>query len=332
MKLKFGIIGCGRIAKKTMIPALNSSKLAELVMISSQFKEEAEEYCKQINCDFFGTYEDVLANKDIDVVYIALPIGLHAEWVIKAAKAGKHILCEKSSTTSYHLAKKMVNACKKNNVRIMEGFMYKYHPQHAEVKRIIKNNVLGDLINFTGKFGSPFWDEKDIRFNMKLGGGNLNEVACYPISASMMIFNEIPESVFCKLKKYPKLNNIDISANVLLNYSKGKTAYCLSTTKAAYVATYNIWGAKSYLTLKKAYAIAPNLKTKIYVLNERDDMDKIIIPPANQTLLMVDMFCKVIKNRKKYDFESELLAQARVMEAARLSAKEGRLVKLTEIK
>jgi len=197
MTIKFGILGCGRISKKTMIPAINSSKLAELVMVGDRKIEVAEEYSKIFNCDSFGTYEDVLANKDVEVVYIALPIGLHYEWAIKAAKAGKHILCEKSSTTSFKHAKKMIQTAKENNVRIMEGFMFKYHPQHEYVKKLIKDDFLGELLTVVSSFGSPFWDEKDMRMDKKLGSGILNDVACYPVSASRMIFDEEPESVFC---------------------------------------------------------------------------------------------------------------------------------------
>ncbi|MBU4308496.1 MAG: Gfo/Idh/MocA family oxidoreductase [Nanoarchaeota archaeon] len=323
MKLKFGVLGYGHITKKAMIPALKTSNYAKLEMIGS---------CTTKNREGFGTYEEVLLNKNIDAVYIALPIGLHEEWAIKAAKAGKHVLVEKSSTTSYESAKKMVDVCKKNDVRIMEGFMFKYHPQHQKVNKIIKEGVLGDLLSFNGTFGSPFWDEKSIRFDRKLGGGILNEALCYPISASMMIFDEIPESVFCKLQKYSKLDNVDIKADIIFNYSNGKTAHCSSSFGAAYLSTYSVWGVKSYLNLTRAYTVMPNTTTKIYLLNEKDEMDKIIINSVDQTELMVDMFCKTINNRLNCDLESELLNQARVMEAARLSDKEERLVKISEIK
>jgi len=323
MKLKFGVLGYGHITKKAMIPALKTSNYAKLEMIGS---------CTTKNREGFGTYEEVLSNRNIDVVYIALPIGLHEEWTIKAAKAGKHVLVEKSSTTSYESAKEMVNVCKENNVRLMEGLMFRHHPQHSYVKQLIKKNILGDLLSFNGAFGSPFWDEKSIRLNRKLGGGILNEVSCYPISASMMVFDEIPESVFCKLQKYPKLDNIDIKADILFNYSNGKTAHCSSSFGAAYLSTYSVWGTESYLNVTRAYAVMPNTKTKIYVLNEKDEMDKTIIDPVDQTALMVDMFCKTINNELNCDLESKLLDQARVMEAARLSDKEERLVKISEIK
>jgi predicted dehydrogenase len=322
MKLKFGIIGYGRIAKKTMIPALELSNYAELEMIGSRTPE---------NREGFGTYEEVLANKKIEVVYISLPIGLHEEWAIKAAKAGKNILCEKSFTYSFDSAKRMLDVCKENNVRIMEGFMFKYHPQHSYVKQLIKKNTLGDLLTFKGSFGSPFWDETDMRMDKSLGSGILNDIACYPVCASRMIFNEEPESVFCNLKKDPKLGNLDIKADILLNYSKGKTAFCSSSFNAAYQSTYDVWGTKSFLSVKRAYAVPEVMPTSIYLLNEKDEMEETIINPANQTRLMVDKFCKTILREEEIDFESDLLAQARVMESIRLSDKEKRVVKISEL-
>src|SRR5574337_1417359 len=119
-KIKFGIIGCSKIAAKSTIPAIKNSNFAELTMMGSSSFEKAKQFGEIFNCSKIGSYQEVLDNDEIDAVYISLPIGLHKEWALKAAKAGKQILCEKSSTTSYDSALQMVEICKKNNVRIME--------------------------------------------------------------------------------------------------------------------------------------------------------------------------------------------------------------------
>ena len=142
-KLKFGVIGCSKIAESSVIPAIIQSNYSELKIIGSRSKQKAESFAKKFHCSDFGSYQDVL-NSDVDVVYISLPVSMHEEWSIKAANAGKHVLCEKSSTTSYLSACKMVNACKENNVRIMEGFMFRFHPQHQKVLDIL-NSVPTDM-------------------------------------------------------------------------------------------------------------------------------------------------------------------------------------------
>lgn len=329
-KIKFGVLGCSRIAKKTMLPALNSSEIAELTMIGSRSPEKAKKYCEEFRCDSYGTYEDVLKNKDIDVIYISLPIGLHEEWTIKAAKSGKHVLCEKTSTTSFESAKKMVKSCKENKVRLMEAFMFKDHPQHEKVKELIKKGILGDLLTFYGLYGSPFFDKKDMRLDKKLGGGVLNDMGCYIICASRMIFNEEPESVYCNFKKDLELD-VDIKADMILNYSNGKVAFCSASYNAYYQTNYSLWGTKSHLKVNRAYAVPSHMKTSISRSIDDDTVEEIITDPIDQTRLMVENFCKIISNEKEQDFESDLLAQAKVMDAARLSNKEKRAVYLSEI-
>jgi len=329
-KIKFGIIGCSRVAKKSMLPALNSSEIAEIEMIGSRSLERAKEFSKEFNCNSFGTYEDVLKNKNIDAVYISLPVGLHEEWAVKSAKAGKHILCEKSSTTSLDSAKRMIKTCKENNVRILECFMFKYHPQHKEVVNLIKEGILGDLLVFQGCFGFPFPKEDDIRLKKEFGGGVLNDAACYPIYASRMLFKEEPMSVFCKLKKDPQLE-VDIKADIILNYPNGKVAFISSSFGAYFQSTYGLWGTKSYLNMKRAYAVPKNMQTSIF-LNINDNVKEIIIKPEDHFKLMINSFCKEIFSKEKTSaFEQDLLSQAIVLEALRLSDKEERIVKISEL-
>ena len=198
-KIKFGIIGCSRIAKRSFIPGIIKSGFAELEIIGSRSTDNAKIFSNEFNCKKYGTYEDVLSDDSVDAVYISTPIGTHEDLAVMAASAGKHILCEKSSTTSFESAKKMINQCKQNNVRIMEGFVFRFHPQHQKVKELIESNRIGDLVSFNGSFGFPTFPEGDIRYNSKLGGGFLNDSGCYPINANRMIFEEEPVSVSCNL-------------------------------------------------------------------------------------------------------------------------------------
>ena len=320
---KVGILGYSRVAKKTMIHALESSKLVDLLMIGSRNKTG----------NGFGTYEEVLNNKDIDIVYISLPIGLHEEWAIKAANAGKHVLVEKSATTSYESAKKMVDACNKNNVRLMEAFMYRFHPQHKRILEFIDNGYIGDVKSFHGLYGSPFFKPTDTRMNKKLGGGALNDMGCYPINASRMIFNEEPESVSCNLTIDTEIDDTDVKSDVMLNYSNGKNAFCSASFSAYYQTTYKLWTTNTSIEVPRAYAVPEDMETKIYRSIDDNTNERINFAAINQTTNMVDHFYKVINGIKPDEnFEKELLAQARVMEAARLSNTERRTVMLEEIK
>ena len=148
-KIRFGIIGCSRIAESSTIPAILESKFAEIEIIGSRTGAKAKKIAKKFDCKKYGNYDDVLKDSNVDAVYISTPVGLHEKWAIRAAKHGKHILCEKSATSSFSSAKKIISEAKKNRVRIMEGFMFRFHPSIEKVREIIdkKKNRRNILIS-----------------------------------------------------------------------------------------------------------------------------------------------------------------------------------------
>ena len=337
-KLRFGIIGCSGIAKKSTIPAIQNSEFAELVMIGSRSESKAEKFANEFHCEQFGTYDDVISNDSLDAVYISTPIGTHEEWAIKAANTGKHILCEKSSTTSFESAKKMISTCNDNNVRIMEGLMFKFHPQHQKVRELIDNNSIGELFSFNGSFGFPTFPDGDIRYNSKIGGGFLNDAACYPICASRMIFEQEPIGVSCTTFKDPK-TGVDIKGASHMTYDNEKIASMTYSNGSFYQAKYRVWGTKGTISLKRAYSLPANFKTSVDVqYNDTTDWastenETFEINPANHFSIMINAFCQEITGDKKssFNFEEDLKNQARVMEAHRISSEEKRFVPLDEI-
>ena len=337
-KLRFGVIGCSGIAKKSTIPAIQNSEFAELAMIGSRSESKAEKFANEFHCEQFGTYDDVISNDSLDAVYISTPIGTHEEWAIKAANTGKHILCEKSSTTSFESAKKMISTCNDNNVRIMEGFMFKFHPQHQKVRELIDNNSIGELFSFNGSFGFPTFPDGDIRYNSKIGGGFLNDAACYPICASRMIFEQEPIGVSCTTFKDPK-TGVDIKGASHMTYDNEKIASMAYSNGSFYQAKYQVWGTKGIISLQRAYSIPADFKTSVDIqYNDTTDWastenETFEINPANHFSIMINTFCQEITGDKKssFNFEEDLKNQARVMEAHRVSSEEKRFVSLDEI-
>ncbi|NWJ30237.1 Gfo/Idh/MocA family oxidoreductase, partial [Marine Group I thaumarchaeote] len=216
-RIKFGIIGCSQIADSSNIPAILESTNAQIEMIGSRSQSKAKIFSAKFHCKDYGTYEEVLENDKVDAVYISVPVGLHKEWCIKAAKAGKHILCEKSSSSSYLDSQRMVQEAKKNEVRIMEGFMFRFHPSHKKVKELINSRSLGKIYSFFGRYGFPCPPKNDIRFKKELGGGILNDAGCYPICASRIIFEKEPFGIMCQ--STVNKNEIDIKTTIHLKYS-----------------------------------------------------------------------------------------------------------------
>jgi len=332
-KVKFGIIGCSSFSKKTTIPSMLKSKYLKLEIIGSRSKKKAKRFAIEFSCKKYGDYDEVLENPNVDAVYISLPTSLQEEWVIKSAKAQKHVICEKSATISYHSAKKMVKDCKKNNVRLMEGFSFRFHPQHNKVLNIIKQNKIGKPLCFFGRYGFTLpYSSHNFRFNKKLGGGSLNDVGCYLICASRMIFNEEPVSVGCKLC-YNKHSEGDVNGIILLNYSHNKTAFGLFGHDLFFQSIYTVLGKKGNISLKRAFNITKDMCAHI-ILNSEDIEKKIRLVPSNQSLLMIDSFCNGLAypNSTPFNFENDLLVQAKVMEASRQSYSQNKPISLTSIK
>ena len=326
-KIKFGIIGCSSISKKSTIPAIIIGKNSILEMIGSRSFTKAREFAKEFDCSEFGNYDDVLNNDNVDAVYISLPMSMHEKWIMKAAKSGKHIICEKSATLSYSSAKKIVKECKNNNIKIMENFVFKFHPQHKKILDIIKQNTIGNVHTFSSKYGFNIpRSNHDFRFNKKLGGGALNDVGCYLISASTFIFNDLPISIFSNLEINNKLN-IDIRGSILLTFSKNRSALVSFSYDNYFQSTYDIWGTKGLIKTERAFNVPKNMKTVIS-LNQNDKIKKIHIPPVNQFQLAIESFCTKIKYNSKNNFEKEFLNQALIMDAVRKSSIKNKVIKI----
>ncbi|GEM_PF-104698 len=330
-KIKFGVLGSSRVALKGMLPAMRDSDLAEFFMMGSRHPEKGKEVATQFNCTNWGSYEDVLKNKDIDAIYISLPNALHEEWTLKALEAGKHVICEKPTAISYAAGKKMVETARKNNVRLLEGLMFRYHPQHAKVKEFVESGSLGDLVRFEGCFAYAMPDRASSAMSSTLGGGTFNDQMPYPVYSSRMIFKSEPESVLCTIETDPE-SGVSIKSNMMLAYPGGRIAFASSIFGSYYQSTYSVLGTKANVRMGRAYAVPRDMEIKIF-LDADDKTEEIVIPPADHFRLMLDDFCvEVVKGSESTKhYEDDLLAQARILEAARISSRERRVIKISEI-
>src|SRR5580698_3605464 len=196
--VQFGIIACSSIARRRFLPALKLANGVQLAAIGSRDVAKAEQFAREFSAPRHGTYESVLADPQIHAVYISTPPSLHAEWVHKAAAAGKHVLCEKPAFRDGAEAAKAVAACRAAGVRLMEGYVPKYHPQHARVRALVAEGKIGAPRFFEAEFTYPRpTGANDIRFQPELLGGVLHDSAGYPVAAAMMHLPGKPVLVSC---------------------------------------------------------------------------------------------------------------------------------------
>lgn len=327
-RLRYGIIGCGDAARRLVIPGLKNSNRAQLVCLASRDAEKAKTLAEEVGCEYEKTYEDLLMRDDIDIVYIALPISLHAPWTIQSIKSGKHVHCEKSLAPSLQEVIKILESARKNNKRVMEGFMFRFHTLYATVKNLLDSGEIGTLKNFVGSFGFPLSQNDPIRRNPVMKMGILNETGCYTISAARGFFGQNPKSVLADLEYK---NQLDIGGYALLQFDSGKSAFCEFGYDRGYRCSYTLWGTAGHLVVKKAYSIPPTMEPTIE-LYKQEGMQLINIPPKNHFSKMIDAFCEaIIQGTGEGIFEQEAYYQAIVMEAARRSYHNGNTVFLKEV-
>ena len=327
-KIRIGVLGCSNFLRKRIIDAVLKSEHAKITCLASRDLEKARKWAEEFKIENYDSYEGLLKREDIDAIYIALPVGLHKEWAIKAANSGKHILCEKSLTSDLGEAEEVVETCRKNKVKLTENFAVKYHPQHKTVTETIKKGNLGGLFSFKSSFGFPNPGEGDIRYNKELGGGILNDVACYPIFMSRFIFGEEPKSVFCSINIDEK-KLIDNSGSFLLEFSNGKKALGDFGYGKYYQNNYSVWGNNALIRVNSAYSIPEDKIPDIDFVSDHENK-KIESPSANQYTKIIDSFCLDIIENRESDFEG-ILNQAKVMDALRISARLGKKVVVDDI-
>lgn len=325
-KINFGIIGCSSVASRRFIPALLQSKYANLEMIGSRDTQKADVFADKFKCNKHGTYKDVITDPDIDAVYISTPITLREELVSFAIKNNKHVISEKPAFLAYNTASRVVALCKEYKVRIMEGWVFKYHPQHAIVRKHINNNRIGAVKYFDGQFTYPLPGPDNIRLKPELAGGVFYDSVGYPVAAAQLFISNKPVSVFC-IRNFDEKYSVDNFVQIQIQFESNVNAHAVAGFGLHYNSTYSINGSKGRISVKRAYAVGEDMETSISI--EADEGDEVItVPPHNQFLSMIDAFCLQILTNElpDYDIEENMLTQNLIMDAALKSSDNKRAV------
>jgi len=194
--LNWGLLSTARI-NRSLIPPLRASKRNQLLAVASRSQESADAYARKWKIPrTHGSYEALLADPEIDVIYNPLPNHLHAEWTIKAVEAGKHVLCEKPLALSVDEVDAIAAAAQKYGRVVAEAFMYRHHPQTLKVQELVKSGSLGTLKLLRGSFSFKLTRDGDIRLDPAMGGGSIWDVGCYPISFMRTIVGAEPLEAF----------------------------------------------------------------------------------------------------------------------------------------
>lgn len=219
-QLRWGVLGAANIARRSVIPGIQGSDTGRVAVIASRNEAKARKMADEFGVpNTYDSYEAVLADDSIDAVYIPLPNHLHKEWTLRAAKAGKHVLCEKPMALTAAEASEMVTVCQNAGVKLAEAFMYRYHPRYDRIKAIIASGEIGEIRGIHGAF--TFNNAKDagnVRYRREMGGGSIYDVGCYPINAARLILDAEPEAVTVQAFHSPDHDHVDMMAMGLIEF------------------------------------------------------------------------------------------------------------------
>jgi len=329
-KVRVGILGCANIAGKYAIAAFKSLPNVELVAIASRKEDTAREWAARHELEA-ESYDSLIARDDIDVIYSPLPVGLQEEWALRVAAAGKHMLCEKSITYSLDSAKRMVDTFKKNGLALYENFAPEFQPQHEKVLSLIKEGAIGTPHVWNGQYGFPPFPKGDIRYSSELKGGALNDCGCYTVFMARKILQAEPVAVTCTLNNDG--HDVDVAGSALLEFEKG-TALMSFGFNHLYQNTYSVWGSKGVVRTDRAFAVPPTFTPTVELITNdgtKDSRMSVEVPAADRFALSFNYFCSAVAKQDKKQFDEmydRIMRQAAVMEAMRVSAREGRRVVL----
>jgi predicted dehydrogenase len=251
-RVRWGLLSTARINER-LIPAIRAEPRSELVAVASQGgQEKAERYAStwRIPCPY-GSYEALLADPNVDAVYISLPNALHRDWTVAAARAGKHVLCEKPLATSAAEVDEMADAALRHGVVLQEAVMMRYHPQTKELQARLAAGVIGDVRLIRGVFSFNLERPGDIRFNRELGGGSIWDLGSYPVSFMRAMLRAEPVEVYGW--RNCGTDGLDLSFAGHLRFASGTFAQFFSSFQAAPFAHVDLLGSAGRIELDLPY-------------------------------------------------------------------------------
>ena len=337
-RVGYAIVGLGHLSLEELLPALNSckrSKLAALVSGSPEkLKKVALQYgVKPESCYSYETFDRLKDNPEVDVIYIVLPNGLHKEYVIRGAKTGKHILCEKPMANTAAECREMIAACNGAGVKLMVAYRIHYQPHNRKLREMIQKNEFGetkfvDASNCQSSANPEHWRHK----KSLAGGGALPDIGLYCLNTTRFVLGQEPTEVFGYMYSTPGnllFKEVEEVMSWQMKFPNGIIANCSTHYNTHDSRYYRVLGEKGWVHLNNAYAYKGQEMIKGYAKEKITYRDTMVIPETNQFAVEMDHFSDcVIYDKKPFSTGEDGLQDHIIMEAIYESARTGRPVKI----
>lgn len=327
-KVKWGVLSTANIAVKKVIPGMQKGQLTEIAAICSRDGKKAEQVARKLNIPkAYWSYEEMLADPEIEAVYNPLPNHLHLPWSIKAAEAGKHVLCEKPLGLNVGEVRQLIEARDRTGVKIGEAFMVRTHPQWLRTRELVQSGRIGELRCIASAFSYFNRDAANIRNVPDWGGGGLMDIGCYPINTSRFVFGQEPARVIGLIERDPDFKT-DRLTSAILDFPAGQAIFTCSTQLVPYQ-RMQFLGTKGRIEIEIPFNAPADRPCRIFLDDGRDVFGGGIttesIPACDQYTIQGDAFSRAVRGEREVPVSLEdALANMAVIEALFRSAETGR--------
>ena len=325
-KIRWGILGVAKIAVEKVIPAMQQGEFSEVAAIASRDAARAASAAESLGiAKSYGSYEELLADPDIDAVYNPLPNHLHVPWSVKAAEAGKHVLCEKPIALSSAEALELIEARDRTGVKLQEAFMVRTHPQWLAVRERVREGAVGKLLGAQYVFSYFNRDPGNIRNKADIGGGGLMDIGCYPITTSRFVFGEEPTRVLGLVERDPDME-IDRLTSAILDFPGGQASFICSTQMVSYQRA-NFFGTEGRIEVEIPFNAPPDRPCRVFHSGGDlfgGDIETLEFDTCDQYTVQGDDFSRaILEDREVTTPLEDAVANMRVIEAILRSAESG---------
>lgn len=328
-KVRWGILSTANIGLKKVTPAIMKSPLSEVVAVASRDIGKAEAYIAELGltgkAKAHGSYEALFADPDVDAIYNPLPNHLHVPMTLAAARAGKHVLCEKPIALDAREAEQLRQLPR--DIVFYEAFMVRWHPQWQRARDIARSGELGELRAVRGVFTYFLTDPANVRNQADIGGGGIYDIGCYPVTGSRFLFGAEPRRAVSLVDRDPVMKT-DRLASVILDFGGGKQASFVCSTQAVGHQSLELIGTKGRVELVIPFNAPADTATALIIDNGYSPDGHLsrreIIPPCDQYTEQANAFCRAILDNKPLEWgvEDSILSM-RVLDAIFASEKTG---------
>jgi predicted dehydrogenase len=297
-ELRWGVLSTARIARDKVIPGMQRADRCAVVAIGSRDADRARVVADELGIPrVHGSYEALLEDPEVDAVYVPLPNHLHARWTIEAARAGKHVLCEKPLAMGAVEAERMVETCAAQGVVLMEAFMYRLHPSWVAARELVASGRIGRLRSVQSWFSYFNDDPTNIRNVLEFGGGALMDVGCYSVNLSRMLFGGEPRRVLASVERDASMG-VDVLTSGLLEFDDGVATFTCST-RAEPDQRVHVYGTEGRIAVGIPFNIPPDIPTQVFVTAGGDppvapSTEVLTFEPADQYAIQAERFADAV--------------------------------------